>query len=488
MSEFEPEAHFAPDRLEKLAQLRDAGVDPYPHEFERTGPIGQFVDRYADDDEIDDDTVHRLAGRITGNIRDLGSVAFLDITDETGTVQLFFRKDNLDRYELLDAIDRGDFLGAVGEAMRTNTGELSVGVEQFQVVTKSLNHPPGQDGLNTRQRIRNRSVAMWDDDLRATLDTRFEMLRAIRSFLHEEGYTEVETPILQNVSGGTSATPFRTHAEATDSAMYLRIAKELYHKRLLVGGYEQLFEIGKDFRNEDIDVTHNPEFTMLELYRAYADYKDMMTVTERLVTHLLDTIHDGDRQLSYDDRTIDFTTPWTRLSVHEAIAEHTDVDPETIDDETLEARARELGETFPGGFTRGEGLMTLFEATVEPALTDPTFVIDHPKETTPLCKNHREKDGRIERFELFVAGAEVANAYTELNDAVEQGELFAEQMARREAGDDEAHQMDEAFLRSLGYGMPPAGGLGIGLDRLAMLLTDSQSIKNVLPFPMVSDD
>ena len=488
MSEFDPAEYFAPDRIEKLAELREAGVDPYPHEFERSGTIGAFVDRYESREEIDDDQTHRLVGRITGNIRDLGSVAFLDITDETGTVQLFFREDELDRYELLDAVDRGDFLGATGEAIRTNTGELSIDVEEFRVVTKALNHPPGPEGLSTKQQIRNRSVALWDEGLRGRLDTRFEMIREIRAFLHDEGYTEVETPILQNVSGGTSATPFSTHAEATDSEMFLRIAKELYHKRLLVGGYEGLFEIGKDFRNEDIDSSHNPEFTMLELYRAYADYEDIMALTERLVVHLLDALNDGSYQLPYDDDTLDFTPPWDRVTLHEAVAEHTEIDPDSVGDEELERRARAVGAEFPGGFSRGEAIAELFEHHVEPTLTDPTFVIDHPKETTPLCKDHRTKDDRIERFELFAAGAELANAYTELNDPVEQGELFAQQVARREAGDSEAHQMDEEFLRALGYGMPPAGGLGIGIDRLAMLLTDSQSIKNVLPFPMVADD
>ena len=485
MPKFDPSAHFAPDRLDKLRDLREAGVDPYPHEFDRTGTIGSFVDRYDDREEIDDDETHRLAGRITGNIRDLGSVAFLDITDETGTVQLFFHEDTLAEYDLLDSIDRGDVVGATGEAIRTNTGELSVAVESFTVLSKALLHPPGPEGLSTDQRIRNRAVAMWDEDLRAQLDTRFAVIREIRAFLHELGYTEVETPILQNVTGGTRARPFETHLNAKGEDVYLRIAKELYLKRMVVGGYEQVFEIGKDFRNEDIDSTHNPEFTMLELYRAYADYEDMMTLTEELVAHLLETVV-GSTTLTYDGETIDFSPPFERLTVREAIERHADIDVTALSDEELRERAQEAGGEFPGGFTRGDAEMELFDHLVEEHLQDPTFVTDHPKESTPLCKDHRSEPGRIERFELFAAGAELGNAYTELNDPVEQGELFAQQAERRERGDEEAHQTDEEFIRALGYGMPPTGGLGIGVDRLVMLVTDTQSIKEVIPFPMVA--
>jgi lysyl-tRNA synthetase class 2 len=327
---------------------------------------------------------------------------------------------------------------------------------------------------------------MWNPELKDRLRTRFEAISEIRSYLEEREFVEADTTVLQSVYGGANATPFETYCGAKDSTMYLRIATELDLKKLVVGGFERVFEIGKVFRNEDIDTTHNPEFMMLELYQAWADYEDMMILTEDLVCHLLDIVADGSRTLEYDGETLDFSRPWERLTMAEAIDRHSGIDVSSLDDEALEAIAREHGAEFPGGFERGLGVMELFEAVAEPELTDPTFIIDHPQETTPLCKDHREKEGRIERFELFVAGAELANSYTELNDPVQQGEHFAEQLERFEAGDEEAHRMDEDFLRALGHGLPPTGGLGIGIDRLAMLLTDAQSIKQVLPFPMVN--
>ncbi|WP_436936343.1 lysine--tRNA ligase [Halovenus marina] len=507
--EFDPEAYFAPDRLEKRERLEEEGIDPYPHEFDRTVSIGEYVDQFSEQDEIDSDDTYRLAGRITGNIRDLGSITFLDISDERGSVQLFCNEDAMDNYDILDTVDRGDFVGVTGTPMRTQNGELSINVSEMEMLSKALKHPPGYEGLNEEQTLRNRAVAMWDDSLRSNLEYRFEMLRVIREYLASQDFTEVQTPVLQNIYGGTSARPFSTEANAKDSEMYLRIAKELYHKRLVVGGFERIFEIGKDFRNEDIDTTHNPEFTMMELYQAYADYEDIMSLTEDLVVAILDELNDGEYAIEYhnpvrtDDGHIvrdeegtietevvelDFSPPWPRLSVEEALVEYADINPSELSDEELRERALEAGGEFPGGFSRGLAIMELFEALVEHKLTGPVFIVDHPVETTPLSKDHRDKEGRIERFELFVAGAEVGNAYTELNDPIQQGEHFAEQMKRREEGDEEAHQMDEDFVEALGYGMPPTGGLGIGIDRLAMILTDSQSIKDVLPFPMVASE
>jgi lysyl-tRNA synthetase class 2 len=507
--EFDPEAYFAPDRLDKREQLEEDGIDPYPHEFDRTVSIGEYIDRFGDRDEIESDEVYRLAGRITGNIRDLGSITFLDISDEAGSVQLFCNDDAMDDYEMLETVDRGDFIGVTGTPMRTQNGELSVDVAEMEMLSKALKHPPGYEGLNEEQQLRNRAVAMWDESLRSNLEYRFKMLRVIREHLTDQEFTEVQTPVLQNVYGGTSARPFSTEVNAKDSEMYLRIAKELYHKRLVVGGFERIFEIGKDFRNEDIDTTHNPEFTMMELYQAYADYEDIMDLTEGLVTAVLDELNGGEYVLEYhtpvrDDRgnivrdeegtietevvELDFTPPWPRLSVEEALVEYAGIEPSELNDEQLRERALEAGGEFPGGFSRGLAIMELFEALVEHKLTGPVFITDHPVETTPLSKDHREKEGRVERFELFIAGAEVGNAYTELNDPIQQGEHFAEQMKRREEGDEEAHQMDEEFVEALAYGMPPTGGLGIGVDRLAMILTDSQSIKDVLPFPMVASE
>jgi len=467
------------------------------------------LDTFEDIEEIDSTEQFRLAGRITGNIRDLGQITFIDITDETGTVQLFFEEDSLEEYGLISNIDRGDIIGIEGTPMRANTGELSVRVSDFNVLTKALKHPPGRDGLSDEKELRQRSVAMWDDVLRSNLQLRFDMLHEIRAYLDQDGFTEVQTPILQNIAGGTSARPFVTESNATGREMYLRIAKELYHKRMVVGGFEKIFEIGKDFRNEDIDTTHNPEFTMIEVYQAYADYEDMMELTENLVKHILDELNGGEYNIEYhkpqrdgegeikrDDEgevitevvALDFEPPWPRMTMTESIEHYAGFDPTELSDEEIQDRVLEAGGEFPGGFSRGLGIMELFEELVEHKIDGPIFIIDHPAETTPLCKDHREKDGRIERFEVFAVGAELGNAYTELNDPIQQGEHLAAQMERKEKGDDEAHSMDEDFLNALAYGMPPTGGLGIGIDRLAMILTDSQSIKDVLPFPMVAQE
>ncbi|PSQ09339.1 lysine--tRNA ligase [Halobacteriales archaeon QS_5_68_33] len=504
MTEFDPADHFAPDRLEKLGRLREAGVDPYPPAFRPSRSVGGFVDEYEDIEEIEDDTTHRLAGRVH-RINDLGGIAFVEIEDESGAVQLILDEDT-DGYEHIDELDFIDIVGAEGEAVRSNTGELSLHADSFTFLTKTLKHhnPPSQSELGDR--YETRAVKFWWGEVRDPVETRYRMTRQLRRFLDDCGFLEVETPVLQNVAGGTDATPFETHLEAKDQEMYLRIATELHLKRLLVGGFEKVYEVGPVFRNEDIDVTHNPEFTMLELYQAYADYTDMMDLTEDLVAHLVEAAA-GDLVVTYDNplrdadgnvRTdeendvltepveIDFSPPWPRMTPEEAIERYSDesIDVTECDDEELRELALAHGGEFPGGYSRGLGIVELFENVAEYEIVDPTFVVDHPKETTPLCKDHREKEGRIERFELFAAGFELANAYTELNDPVEQGELFAEQVARREAGDEEAHQMDEDFLDALAHGMPPAGGLGVGIDRLAMLATNSQTIKDVIAFPI----
>ena len=504
MTEFDPADHFAPDRLEKLGRLREAGVDPYPPAFRPSRSVGGFVDEYEDIEEIEDDTTHRLAGRVH-RINDLGGIAFVEIEDESGSVQLILDEDT-DGYEHIDELDFIDIVGAEGEAVRSNTGELSLHADSFTFLTKTLKHhnPPSQSELGDR--YETRAVKFWWGEVRDPVETRYRMTRQLRRFLDDCGFLEAETPVLQNVAGGTDATPFETHLEAKDQEMYLRIATELHLKRLLVGGFEKVYEVGPVFRNEDIDVTHNPEFTMLELYQAYADYTDMMDLTEDLVAHLVEAAA-GDLVVTYDNplrdadgnvRTdeendvltepveIDFSPPWPRMTPEEAIEQHSDesIDVTECDDEELRELALAHGGEFPGGYSRGLGIVELFENVAEYEIVDPMFVVDHPKETTPLCKDHREKEGRIERFELFAAGFELANAYTELNDPVEQGELFAEQVARREAGDEEAHQMDEDFLDALAHGMPPAGGLGVGIDRLAMLATNSQTIKDVIAFPI----
>jgi len=509
MSGFDPEEFFSADRLEKLRRLREKGVDPYPPDFDPSMPIGEFVGKFEDQDEIDDDTEYTLAGRVY-RINDLGSLAFVEIRDETDTVQLFLDEDT-DGYEHIEELDFIDIVGATGEAIRSNSGELSLHADSFQFLTKALkhHHPPSKAGVGDK--YENRGIKMWWNEVREPLETRFRMTRQIRRFLDDRGFLEVETPVLQNVAGGAEATPFETHLEAKNQDMYLRIATEIHLKQMAVGGFEKIYEIGPVFRNEGIDPTHNPEYTQLELYEAYADYTDMMELTEDIVSHLLDEFNDGADTLVYDkpkrdddgevitddennpiteEVALDFSTPWRRMTMEEAIEEYSEdgIVVDDYDDDELEALARDHGGEFPGGYSRGLGITELFENTAEYKIEDPTFIIDHPTETTPLCKDHRSKEGRIERFELFVAGAEYANAYTELNDPIRQGEHFADQAERRAAGDEEAHQMDTEFLNAIAYGLPPTGGLGIGVGRLAMLITNTQSIKDVIGFPIRGDE
>lgn len=488
MTKFVPDEHFAEDRLRKLKEARERDINPYPPRAERDMEIGEFADTYGDLEKeelssVDDQLT--LVGRID-RFNDIGGIVFSDIVDETGSIQLYFEESQTDSYDELELLDKSDYISATGTPIRTNRGELSLSVERYDVLTKALRHPPSYDGLNEKSRVQERAIALRDPELRENIDLRFEMMRETRNFLDKSGYVEAETPVFHNIYGGASATPFTTYCEAVDRDVYLRIATELHLKRLLVGGYESVYEIGRVFRNEDIDTTHNPEFTMLELYRAYADYEDMMDLTENLVSHLIEKLLDGEYQIEFGDEVIDYSTPWRRVTMRDAIKEYAGIDVRKLSDEELKETALEHGGDFPGGFSRGVGIMELYEETVEGELVDPTFVVEHPKETSPLCKSVDGNPDMAERFELVVGGAELANAYTELNNPIEQGERFAEQLKQYERGEEEAHQMDEDFVEDLAYGMPPAGGLGIGMDRLAMLLTGSVSIKDVLPFPMVA--
>lgn len=498
MSGFVPGDHFSEDRIDKLRSLEDMNVNPYPHEFNRSHRIGEFVQKFDEVDEITEDDSFQLAGRVA-RINDLGSIFFIDIKDQSGTVQLFIDDTGDERIDLLDL---GDYIGASGMPMYTEQDELSLHVDSWEFLSKSLNHPP-QD-LNKQSIYSDmRAVAMRFDEIRKPLEKRFQIERVFRDYLNDRGFLEVSTPILQNIYGGARATPFKTKLEAKDQEMYLRISPELYLKRMIMGDFEKIYEISKVFRNEDIDATHNPEFTLFELYEAYADYNDMMDLTENLIIAVLDELNDGEYTVEYEvpvqkgDETdmdevetmeIDFTPPWERIPMEKAIQQFSEeghnVSAKT--DEEIEHLAVEHGATFEGGFSRGLGIEYLFEELVEEKLIDPVFIIDHPIETTSLCKNHREKEGKVERFELFLGGDELANAYTELNHPIQQGKRFAEQAERFEAGDEEAHRMDEDYVESLSHGMPPTGGLGIGIGRLARILTNRYPIKDVITFPLVS--
>lgn len=477
--------NFESDRIEKLVELRSRGPT-YVNEANRDFPVEQFFDEYGDCDEFHDPPEQTLAGRVT-RVNDLGSILFADIADETGRIQLFFYSEETPDFGDWGLIDVGDYVEAVGTPTRTDSGELSLFVTEWRIITKALRGVPNKTGFNKQNRVRDRVGALLvDEDLWDSVETRFDVIASLRTFLGERGFREVDTPIIHHTASGANATPFETYCEALDEEMALRIAPELILKQLVIGGFERIFEIGSCFRNEDIDTTHNPEFTLLELYEAFADYEDMMVLTEALVSSVVQTLT-GSYKIEYDGDTLNFEPPWPRLSFEGTIEEYGGIPVGDLSDEDLQSVAEDrYGIEFDGGFSRGVAYMELYDVAAEGEIDGPLFVLDHPRESTPLCAPHREDESRVERFEVVVAGIELANAYSELTDPLGQAEAFAEQAARRKNGADTAREINTKFIEALGYGLPPTGGLGIGVDRLAMLVSDSQSIKDVLPFPLVA--
>jgi lysyl-tRNA synthetase class 2 len=388
-------------------------------------------------------------------------------------------------------VDRGDIIGVRGDLFYTMKGELTLRVKDYTMLAKALIEPPDWTKMSPEFRYAHRYVDfLYNDSARKAMEIRYTTIRTIREFLYSKGFVEVETPILQPVYGGALARPFKSHVNYLNEDWYLRISLELYLKRYIVGGFDKVFEIGKVFRNEDIDVTHNPEFTLLELYWAYADYNDIMKLTEQMIQEVVRKVKSNDLKLTYTiagkEYTIEFSQ-FRKVSMLEAVSEALGKSVEEMTDEQLKELMKKY-ELRPRGDTYVRGLMIekLFDKLVVPNLIQPTFVIDYPIETTPLCKPHRSKPGLVERFELFIAGMELANAYTELNDPILQDQLFRQEQEMFKKGDEEAHPYDKDFIRALSYGMPPTGGLGIGIDRLVMLLTNNMSIKEVIPFPMLS--
>lgn len=484
--DFDPRDHFEQDRLDKAESLRNRGETPYANESERDISLGAFRHEYDDQEEYDNPPTHTLGGRIT-RVNDFGSVMFADIEDEEDTIQLFFYDGDTEAFDDRSCIDEGDYVEATGEPTRTDNGELSLLVDEWEILTKALRGIPTRTGLDERNRVRDRVGALIvDDDLHDAVSTRFDVMAELRRTLRQRGFQEVDTPTLHHTASGASATPFETHCEALDEEMALRIAPELYLKRLVMGGFERVFELGSNFRNEDIDTTHNPEFTMLELYEAYADYEDMMILTEEVVSSVVYELTLS-YELEYDDSTLDFEPPWPRQRFEEVLEEYGGVPVTDLSDDDLRELAEtEYGISFDGDYSRGRAYEELYEAAAEANIDGPLFVTDHPRESTPLCAPHSDDPSRVERFEVVVAGVELANAYSELTDPVMQGELFAEQANRQSS--DEQVDPDMSFADDLGYGMPPTGGLGLGVDRLAMLVSNSQSIKEVLPFPLVASE
>jgi len=479
-------------RLDHLASLRERGIDPFPARVPQAQPIGPIHLRHADlASEATSGEHVTVAGRVMA-MRKMGKASFLDLRDGTGRIQGHATLDRMgeDAYANLKGTDIGDFLAVSGEVFRTKRGELTVAVEHFDFLSKAIRPLPEKwHGLkDVEQRHRHRSLDLIaNDDVRDAFIARSRMISRIRRTLDDAGFLEIETPTLQPQAGGAMARPFVCHHNALDIDLYMRIALELYLKRVLIGGLDRVYEIGKCFRNEGVSTEHNPEFTMLEVYQAYADYGTMMDLTERLISDACDAVGIEDRIVTFRGHQIDLSTPFQRLPMRDAIREATGIDVSSMDPNAIDQDASAQGIELPDG-SAGKKVEALFERFVEPTLIHPTFITDYPIEISPLAKRQADDDRWVERFELFVGGGlELANAFSELNDPIDQRERFEAQERLRSAGDEEAQRVDEDFLFAMEHGMPPAGGLGIGIDRVAMLLTGPDSIREVILFPTLRE-
>lgn len=484
-------------RLEKLKNLRDAGRDPFAIEtYDRTHVSSEVL---ADFEALEGQSV-RIAGRVVA-VRKMGKAQFMHLEDSSARIQIYLKKDTIgeEAYEQLEWVDIGDFLGAEGEVHKTRTGEITVFVQAYSLLSKALRPLPygkqTEDGrsygtltdVEERHRHRHLDLAVHPD-VRERFRNRSRILKAVRNSMEQQGYMEVETPVLQRVAGGAAARPFRTYHNALDAELNLRISLELELKRLIIGGYDKVFEIGRVFRNEGISTRHNPEFTLLECYAAYQNLDDMMDLVERLYCAAAEELY-GAPKIPYNGETIDLTPPWRRLPLLEGIEQHTGIRPEAF--QSLESAQKAMagvglpteGETLVGGI-----IEKLLERFVQPTLKEPTFVTDYPLETSPLAKKHPDNPALVRRFEAYVAMHEVGNAFSELNDPLDQWERFSAQAVLRESGDEEAHPLDTDFVKAMTYGMPPTGGLGIGIDRMVMVITDTASIRDVILFPQMKPE
>jgi lysyl-tRNA synthetase class 2 len=480
-SELERQRHL------KLQRILERGIDPYPPRVERTHTIAQALTAFEEAQEGESPTV-KVVGRLM-SIRVMGRSTFAHIEDGSGQIQIYLRQNVLgeEGYEFFKRdFDIGDFVGVEGRLFSTRTGEVTVEVRRFCMLAKSLKPLPekwhGLRDVETRYRQRYVDLIV-NQDVRRVFATRTRIISAMRRFFDERGFLEVETPILQPIYGGAMARPFTTYHNQLHQNLYLRIAVELYLKRLIVGGYERVYEIGKDFRNEGVDQEHNPEFTMIEFYMAYADYNDVMDLTEEMVAYVAQEVL-GTLQITYDGNEIDLTPPWSRIPLRQAIKEKTGIDyREHPEAESLYHAIREIDGDVEPKATWSKLVDSLLKKHVRPKLIQPTFLIDYPIEISPLAKKKPDDPSTVERFQGYIGGMEVCNAFTELNDPIDQRERFLAQVRAFEAGDEEAHQMDEDFINALSYGMPPTGGWGMGVDRLVMLFTDQPSIRDVILFP-----
>jgi lysyl-tRNA synthetase class 2 len=489
-------------RREKLQAMQSAGVDAFPAALYPVTHYSTDIKEGFTEETAANYAAVCVAGRIM-SINDKGKVFFIKIQDTKGIIQLYVKRDNIcpgEDFSFWDnvvkhGLDLGDIIGVTGYAFITKTGETSIHADSLTLLTKSLKPLPvvkrDDEGnvfdavTDPEFRYRQRYADLIiNPDVKDTFVKRTKLINTIREFLNTQGALEVDTPVLQAIPGGAAARPFATHHNALDTPFYLRIANELYLKRLIVGGFDWVYEFSRNFRNEGMDRTHNPEFTVLEWYTAYKDYFWMMETTEQLFEKIALALH-GTTVVTVGDKTIDFKAPFKRISIHDAIKENTGIDVSGLDEEGLRAVCKQLHIDVPTNIGKGKLIDELFGATSEHTFIQPTFIIDYPVEMSPLTKKHRSKPGLVERFELMVNGKEIANAYSELNDPIDQRERFEEQMKLMERGDDEAMFIDHDFLRALEYGMPPTAGIGIGIDRLCMMMTNQPSIQDVLLFPQM---
>lgn len=471
-------------RRMKLVELQENGKDPFKIvKYDVTHSSGEIINSF---EEYEGKYVS-VAGRLMSK-RGMGKASFCDVQDRDGRIQLYVKIDDVgaETYEEFKKFDIGDMVGVKGTVFRTHKGEISIKTDKIIMLAKSLQPLPEKwHGLkDTDLRYRQRYVDLIvNPEVKNTFITRSKIIKGIRKFLDERGYLEVDTPQLNTILGGATAKPFITHHNTLDLDLYLRIAPELYLKRLIVGGLEKVYEMGRMFRNEGMSIKHNPEFTMMEVYEAYTDYNGMMNLTESLISTVAQEVL-GTTKIVYQGQEVDLTPPWSRLTMSEAVKKYADVDFDTIKDDAEAAKvAKEKKVHVKTGMGKGEILNLMFEEFVEEHLVQPTFITDYPVEISPLTKRKPDKPELTERFELFITGREMANAYSELNDPVDQKERFINQVKKRDLGDEEANMMDDDYVNALEYGMPPTGGLGIGIDRLIMLLTDSYSIRDILLFP-----
>jgi lysyl-tRNA synthetase class 2 len=482
-------------RREKLSKINQLGINPYPYTFHRTHNSGEIL---ADFDNLNEKTVS-VAGRIMSN-RLMGKAAFFHIQDMQGKIQIYLKQNEVgeESFELYKYLDIGDIVGISGQVFKTRTEEISIYAQDLVILSKSLRPLPIvkekiEDGekivydpfSDKELRYRQRYVDLIvNPEVREVFIKRTQIISAMRQFLNSYKFIEVQTPILQPLYGGAAARPFVTHHNALDMKLYLRIADELYLKRLIVGGFDGVYEFGNDFRNEGIDRYHNPEFTQMELYVAYQDYTWMMEFTENMIAHIAKDVFNS-TVITFQDQKIDLTPPWERLPLFDAIAKYTGKDISKLDDNQLHKTAEDLGIAVENAWGSGKIIDEIFGEFVESKLIQPTFITDYPVEMSPLAKKHRENPCLVERFEPIIAGKEIGNSFSELNDPLDQRKRFEGQMDLRAKGDEEAQVLDEDFLRALEYGMPPTAGLGVGIDRLVMLLTNSPSIRDVIFFPQM---